>query len=74
MKFCYIVLIGLLGLAACSSQNKPLPMVKSDDQVFQLNPDRWTATVNDLTVPPGDGAPRALPRPVNTGSSAVPSS
>jgi hypothetical protein len=74
MKICHIALIGLLGIAACSSQNKPLPTVKSDDPVMQLNPDRWTATVNDLTVPPGDGAPRPLPPSVNTGSDQVPSS
>jgi hypothetical protein len=32
----------LLVLSACGSQNKPLPMVKDDDPVFQPNPDRWT--------------------------------
>ena len=70
----HVALIALLGMAGCASHNKELPTVKSDDPVFQLNPDRWTATANDLTVPPGDGAPHPLPRPVSTRSDEVPSS
>jgi hypothetical protein len=60
-----IVFVAAVTLAGCGGpQNHPLPMVKDSDPVMQLNPDRWTATVNDLTWPPGDGAPRALPAPV----------
>ena len=56
-----------LGLAGCGNHYIPLPEVKDKDPVSQLNPDRWQATVNDLTVPSGDGAPRLLPQPVNLG-------
>lgn len=64
MKLQCIVLIGLLAIAGCANQNKPLAMVKDDDPVVQLNPDKWTATVNDLMTPPGDGTPHPLPAPV----------
>jgi hypothetical protein len=61
-----IVAFALCGVAACSNQYQPLPMVKSGDPVFQLNQDRWTATANDLMAPPGDGAPRTLAQPIPT--------
>jgi hypothetical protein len=66
-----ILTLALCGVAACSSQNQPLPTVKAGDPVFQLNTDRWTASVNDLMAPPGTGEPRTLPAPVPTGSSEV---
>lgn len=50
-----IAVIALVSLAACGGKFKELPMVKAGDPVFQLNPDRWTASTNDLTTPPGDG-------------------
>jgi hypothetical protein len=66
-----LLILAALCLSACSTQNKPLAMVRDDDPVMQLNPDRWTATANDLMVPPGDGAPRPLPAPVDTGATKV---
>ena len=59
MKRTFIVLAALLGLSACGTQNKELPMVHSDDPVLQLNPDRWQADSNDLITPPGDGTRHA---------------
>jgi len=59
-------------LAGCGNKTVPLPAVKDDDPVAQLNPGRWQATVNDLTAPPGDGAPRRLPAPVPVSHEAVP--
>jgi hypothetical protein len=67
-----IVMAATLGLSACGNQTIPLPEVKASDPVSQLNPDRWQATVNDLMLPPGDGAPHPLPAPVRTGSNEVP--
>jgi hypothetical protein len=60
-----IALLLALGLAGCGNQYIPLPEVKDGDPISQLNVDRWQATVNDLIVPSGDGAPRQLPQPVN---------
>lgn len=73
MKILRIAIVTVaLGLSACGNQTIPLPEVKESDPVSQLNPDRWQANVNDLMVPPGDGAPHPLPAPVRTGSSEVP--
>ena len=47
-----LFLLAVLTLSACASKNIPLAMVKDDAPVLQLNPTRWTATVNDLMVPP----------------------
>lgn len=55
------LLIIILSLAACTSHNKELPVVKSGDPVWQLNPNRWTFSGNDLITPPGDGAPHKVP-------------
>jgi hypothetical protein len=62
----------VLFLAGCGNRTVPLPTVKDDDPVAQLNPGRWQATVNDLTAPPGDGAPRRLPAPVPASREAAP--
>lgn len=58
------ILILLLAVIGCSATERDLPMVRSDDPVWQLNPDRWEASVNDLTLPPGEGAPHPLAAPV----------
>jgi hypothetical protein len=50
-------LLVAIAVTGCAGQNKPLPMVKDSDPVVHLNPDQWSATVNDLIHPPGDGAP-----------------
>jgi hypothetical protein len=63
-----IVVLLALGLGGCGSKYIPLPEVKDSDPVAQLNPDRWRATVNDLTTPAGDGALRPLPAPVSVPS------
>jgi hypothetical protein len=61
-----LLLLTAAGLSACGGPpNHPLPMVASDAPVVPLNPDRWQATVNDLTQPPGDGTPHPLPSPAN---------
>jgi hypothetical protein len=49
-------------VAGCASQNTPLPMVKDSDPVVRLNADQCPETVNDLTHPPGDGAPQRMPK------------
>lgn len=51
------LLAAAVALAACGSQNKPLPMVKDNAPVTHLNPDQWPETVNDLIHPPTDGTP-----------------
>ena len=65
MHPCTIVVLLAIGLAGCGGKYIPLPEVKDGDPVSQLNPDRWHATVNDLTTPAGDGASRPLPAPVS---------
>lgn len=57
-----LVILGVLIAAGCT-QNTPLPMVEDNDPVVQMNPGKWSATVNDLTTPPGDGTPPVLPAP-----------
>lgn len=66
MKYAAIIL--MLALAACSD-GKELPMVHASDPVWQLNPGRWNATANDLTVPPEDGIPHLTPAPVRAAQS-----
>jgi hypothetical protein len=72
MRILAVVLV--LGLSGCGGHYIPIPEVKDSDPVSQLNPDRWSASVNDLTTPPGDGSPRPLPAPVPLGTDKVPAS
>jgi uncharacterized lipoprotein YajG len=58
-----LVLILGLGLLAGCTNNVPLAQVEDDDPVVQMNPTKWSATVNDLTTPPGDGTSPVLPTP-----------
>jgi hypothetical protein len=44
MRAAFLLLL-LLGLAACSSQYRELPMVSSSDPVWRLNPDKWATNV-----------------------------
>lgn len=67
-------LVLVLGLAGCGGHYIPVPQVKDDAPVSQLNPDRWNATVNDLMTPPEDGSSRPLPAPVYLGTNKVPTS
>jgi hypothetical protein len=60
-RHAFILVLAVLG---CSDHGRELPMVRADDPLWQLNPDRWDASVNDLTVPPGEGTPRSLPAAV----------
>lgn len=64
MKVAIALLAASLGLSACSSQNKELPMVKDDAPFVRLNADRWQSDTNDLTQPPGDGSPQPFAPPV----------
>lgn len=59
----YAIILAMLALASCSD-GKELPMVRSSDPVWQLNPGRWHATANDLIAPPEDGTPQLTPTPV----------
>jgi hypothetical protein len=53
-----ILLVVLAVLTGCGMNHYvPLPAVHAGDPVQQLNPGRWTATVNDLiTLPEADAA------------------
>ena len=46
LKACALLLA--ITLAACSSGAKAPP--KADGQVFRLNPERWSETVNNLNM------------------------
>jgi hypothetical protein len=69
MKFAPPIILAIISLTSLSScgENKPLPMVHEDDPVSRLNPDRWSATTNELMTPPYDGTPIAQPTatPIN---------
>lgn len=48
----WVSLATMLVLTACGGRSHELTYVKSSDPVWQVNPDKWTATSNDLTAAP----------------------
>jgi hypothetical protein len=70
MRFIFILGVVIV-LAGCTSQNKPLPMVRADDPFVQLNPTHWTDTSNDLITPPGNGISSITPAPIQVKDGGV---
>lgn len=62
-----IILVAVLACAACADSHA-LPETASSDPVWQLNPDKWSAGVNDLTTPPDVPAAAASPPAARTAS------
>jgi hypothetical protein len=49
MRACFILLAVVLAITGCAGEHD-LPQAKGP--VFQLNPTKWTATADELVVPP----------------------
>ena len=48
----WTILAAALALSACGGRTHELTYVRASDPVWQINPDRWNATSNDLTAAP----------------------
>jgi hypothetical protein len=45
-------LILLVAVTACGNVHHELPQTSASDPVWALNPGKWAANSNDLTLPP----------------------
>ncbi len=50
MKWAIVALA--LGLAACGGSTQELTVISPGDATWPLNPDKWSATSNDLDAAP----------------------